>query len=92
MLKPANPPTQIDEVAIDYLSKNVAPVVDEVVVVVGARFLPQPKMTGPETVAVNLGAPPQQFGDSHMENPQRATKIVVPLQSVGPRMTRMMTT
>jgi WD40 repeat protein len=74
VLKPANPPTQIDEVAINYLSKNVAPVVDDVAVVVGARFQPQPKMTGPETVAVNLGPPPQQFGNGHMENPPTANK------------------
>jgi WD40 repeat protein len=74
VLKPANPPTQIDQVAINYLSKNVAPVMDEVVVQVGARFLPQPKMTGPETIAVNLGPPPQQFGNGHMENPPTANK------------------
>src|SRR5579859_2612633 len=73
VLKPANPPTQIDEVAINYLSKNVAPVVDDVVVVVGARFQPQPKMTGPETVAVNLGAPPQ-FSNPRIENPPTANK------------------
>ena len=40
----------------------------------GARFQPQPKMTGPETIAVNLGPPPQQFGNSHMENPPTANK------------------
>jgi sugar lactone lactonase YvrE len=74
VLKPANPPTQIDEVAINYLSKNIAPVVDEVVVQQGARFQPQPKMTGPETVAVNLGPPPQQFGNGRMENPPTANK------------------
>jgi WD40 repeat protein len=74
VLKPANPPTQIDEVAINYLSKNVAPVVDDVVVQVGARFQPQPKMSGPETIAVNLGPPPQQFGNGHMENPPTANK------------------
>ncbi|HEY2117469.1 MAG TPA: fibronectin type III domain-containing protein, partial [Candidatus Angelobacter sp.] len=74
VLKPANPATQIDEVAINYLSKNVAPVVDDVVVVVGARFQPQPKMSGPETVAVNLGPPPQQFGNGRMENPPTANK------------------
>jgi WD40 repeat protein len=73
VLKPANSPTQIDEIAINYLSKNVAPVVDDVVVVVGARFQPQPKMSGSETVAVNLGPPPQQF-NSHMENPPTANK------------------
>jgi len=74
VLKPANPPTQIDEVAINYLSKNVAPVVDEVVVQLGARFQPQPKITGPETIAVNLGPPQQQFGNGHMENPPTANK------------------
>src|SRR5712671_3801030 len=74
VLKPANPPTQVDEVAINYLSKNVAPVVDDVVVQVGARFQPQPKITGPETVTINLGPPPQQFGNGRMENPPTANK------------------
>jgi sugar lactone lactonase YvrE len=74
VLKPGNPITQIDEVAINYLSKNVPPVVDDVVAAVGARFLPQPKMSGPETVAVNLGPPPQQFGNGRMENPPTANK------------------
>ena len=74
VLKPANPPTQIDEVAINYLSKNVAPVVDEVVVQVGARFQPQPKATGPESITINLGPPPQQFGNGHLETPPPANK------------------
>jgi hypothetical protein len=74
VLKPANPPTQIDEVAINYLSRNIAPVVDEVVTQVGARFQPQPHSTGPESVAVNLGPPPQIFPNLHMENPPSATK------------------
>src|SRR5579859_7257671 len=73
VLKPANPPTQIDEVTINYLSKNVAQVVDEVVVQVGARFQPQPHITGQETVAVNLGAPPQ-FSNPRIENPPTANK------------------
>ena len=30
VLKPANPPTQIDEVVINYLPKNVAPVIDDI--------------------------------------------------------------
>ena len=50
MLKPANPAgpsTQIDEVAINYLPKNVAPVVDDVVVQTGARFQPQPHISSP---------------------------------------------
>ena len=60
VLKPANPgnsPAQVDEVAINYLSKNVAPVVDEVMVQQGARFLPQPHLAAPDTVAVNFGPP-----------------------------------
>ena len=73
VLKPGNPTTQIDEVTINYLSKNVAPVVDEVVVQVGARFQPQPHISGPETVAVNLGPPPQ-FPNPRIDNPPTANK------------------
>src|SRR6266853_1727755 len=74
VLKPANPPTQIDDVAINYLSKNVAPVVDDVVVQVGARFQPQPHISAPETIAVNLGPPPQQFPNMHVDNPPTANR------------------
>ncbi|MBZ5504158.1 MAG: hypothetical protein LAO78_01610 [Acidobacteriia bacterium] len=74
VLKPANPPTMIDEVAMNYLSKNVAPVVDDVVAQVGARFQPQPHVSGPETVTINLGPPPQQFSGTRMENPPTANK------------------
>src|SRR5689334_4769925 len=74
VLKPANPPTQIDEVAINYLSKNVAPVVDDVVIQVGARFQPQTHVSGPETVTINLGPPPQQFSGTRMESPPTANK------------------
>lgn len=58
VLKPANPPTRIDDVSINYLPKNVAPVVDEVVVQQGARFQQQPRIAGPENVAVNLAGAP----------------------------------
>src|SRR5579871_1428876 len=74
VLKPANPPTVIDEVAINYLSKNVAPVVDDIVVQVGARFQPQPHISGPETVTINLGQPPQQPGSTRMETTPTANK------------------
>ena len=57
VLKPADPATVVDEVSINYLPKNVAPVVDEVVVQTGARFQAQPHVNGPESVAVNLGQP-----------------------------------
>lgn len=73
VLKPGNPPTQIDEVTINYLSKNVAPVIDEVVVQVGARFQSQPHISGPETVAVNLGPPPQ-FPNPRVESAPTANK------------------
>jgi hypothetical protein len=73
VLKPANPPTQIDEVTINYLSKNVAPVVEEVVVQVGARFPPQPHISGPDTIAVNLGPAPQ-FPNPHIENAPTANR------------------
>ncbi len=76
ILKPANPPTVIDEVAINYLSKNVAPVVDDVVVQVGARFQPQPHISGPETVTINLGQPSsqQQPGSTRIETTPTANK------------------
>jgi hypothetical protein len=56
VLKPATPATLIDEVAIDYLSRNVAPVVDDMVAQTGARFQPQVRSTGPEQVSVGLPA------------------------------------
>ena len=75
ILKPANPPTVIDEVAINYLSKNVAPVVDDIVVQVGARFQPQPHLSGPETVTINLGQPSsQQSGSTRIETTPTANK------------------
>src|SRR5215472_722305 len=40
VLKPADPSTQVDEVAIPYQHKNVAPVVHELAVQAGARFPP----------------------------------------------------
>ena len=64
----------IDEVAINYLSKNVAPVVDDVAVQVGARFQPQTHISGPETVTINLGPPPQQFSGTRIETPPTANK------------------
>ena len=74
VLKPANAPTEVDDVTINYLSRNVAPVVDDVVVQVGARFQPQPHTSSPENITINLGPPPQQFGNSHMENAPTANK------------------
>lgn len=74
VLKPANPSTVIDEVAINYLSKNVAPVVDEVAVQVGARFQAQSHITAPETVTINLGSAPQLFGSPRIDATPTANK------------------
>lgn len=72
VLKPANPATQVDEVAINYLPKNVAPVVDEVVVQVGARFQAQPRMAAADTFVTNSG--PSQPAAPHTEPPPATTK------------------
>ena len=74
VLKPANPPTVIDEVAINYLSKNVAPVIDDMTVQVGARFTPQTHVTGPESVTINFGTPAQSFTNPRIDVPPPATK------------------
>src|SRR5947209_1197124 len=56
ILKPANASTQIDEVAINYLSKNVAPVVDDIAVQVGARIQAPPRIAGSsDTMSINFG-------------------------------------
>ncbi|HET9182986.1 MAG TPA: hypothetical protein VFP59_12690 [Candidatus Angelobacter sp.] len=58
VLKPANPTTQIDSVGINYLSKNVAPVVDQVDVQPGARFQQQPHVTGQKDGSSEKPSPP----------------------------------
>jgi WD40 repeat protein len=42
VLKPANPPTQIDEVVINYLPRNIAPVIDDITVLQGTRYQAPP--------------------------------------------------
>ncbi|HEY6274314.1 MAG TPA: hypothetical protein VIX19_20200, partial [Terriglobales bacterium] len=54
VLKPADPPTHLDEVSINYLPRNVAPVVDDVTVQVGSRYPAQPRGTATEAF-VTLG-------------------------------------
>jgi sugar lactone lactonase YvrE len=63
VLRPGSPSSRIDSVALNYLPKNVAPVIEEVVVHVGARFQPLPRSMGAESVAVNFG--PQPPGNAH---------------------------
>ena len=59
---------------INYPPKNVAPVVDEVVVQTGARIQPQPHISGPETVAINLGGQQPQFPNPRIDNLPTATR------------------
>ena len=54
VLRPSDPSTRIEDVAINYLSRNVAPVVDEIVVQQGARFLPQPRVATPSSAIVTF--------------------------------------
>ncbi len=69
ILKPANPPTQIDSVGINYLSKNVAPVVDDIAVQPGARFQQQShSSSGSETVSVSFGSSSSNSNSSHNES------------------------
>jgi sugar lactone lactonase YvrE len=72
VLKPANPSTRVDEVSINYLPKNVAPIMEEVSVQVGARFQPQPRMTAAETFVANPG--PSQPAAPHVEPSPTPTK------------------
>lgn len=55
VLKPSSAPTQIDSVAINYLSKNVAPVIEDIVVHPGARFQPSSHSVGPDTISITFG-------------------------------------
>ncbi len=57
VLRPGNPAAHIDSVTLNYLPKNVAPEVDDLVVQVGARFQPTIKSSGPEPVNVNVNVP-----------------------------------
>jgi len=64
VLHPGTPAPGIDSVTLNYLPKNVAPVIDEVVVQPGLRYQPSPKPTGPEIVQSNAGPPA-----AHVEPP-----------------------
>jgi outer membrane protein assembly factor BamB len=74
VLKPAEPSTQVDEVGINYLPKNVAPVIDEIAVQVGARFQSPSRPSTAESLIVNLGSPPPQPAAARVEPPPPATK------------------
>lgn len=73
ILKPASAVTQVDEVAINYLSKNVAPVVDDVAVQVGARFPTLPHISTTDTINVGFNSNPQPQA-SHVESSMSAVR------------------
>jgi hypothetical protein len=73
VLKPASPSTEIDEVSINYLPKNVAPVVEEIAVQTGARIVAQPHMVQPDVLTINLGSQPQ-MSMPKMEVPVQASR------------------
>jgi WD40 repeat protein len=62
---PGSPAPKIDGVILNYLPKNVAPVIDEVVVQPGLRYQPSPKPAGPEIVQSNAVPP----AATHVEPP-----------------------
>jgi hypothetical protein len=59
VLHPGKPNPAINSVLINYLPKNVAPVIEEVFVQSGARFQTTPKPTGPENITVGSTPPPR---------------------------------
>ncbi len=72
VLHPGNSPARIESVILNYRPKNVAPVIDEVVVQVGARFQPQPRQTG-DTVMVGGGS-----GLSQQQQPTPRFEVPIP--------------
>ena len=62
VLHPGNSSPVVQSVVINYLPKNVAPEIEEIVVQPGARFNPMPR-NPVDTVTLNLGgsAPPVRF-------------------------------
>lgn len=63
VLRPANPPTVVDEIGINYLTKNVAPVVDDVTVQTGVRLTSQPHTNSPESLNPAPSQPPNVAHD-----------------------------
>jgi hypothetical protein len=60
VLKPGSPAPQIDSVLVNYLTRNVAPQVDDVNVQVGARYQVPTRSLGPEITMTTSGSGPSQ--------------------------------
>ncbi|MGD0212131.1 MAG: hypothetical protein ABSB87_02790 [Terriglobales bacterium] len=55
VLHAANPAPRVDDVLLNYLPKNVAPEIDEIVVQPGYRYQPVPRVTGGDTSGQGQG-------------------------------------
>jgi len=73
-LHPSNAGSQIENVALNYLPKNIAPVIDDVTVEVGARITSLPaQKPASESVNIPLGNAPQPT-QTHFDTPPSAVK------------------
>ena len=66
VLGAGNPPPHVDSVLLNYLSKNVAPDVDEITVQVGTRYQSSPKPAVADVSSASASSNPSQ---SHFEAP-----------------------
>jgi len=66
VLRAGNPPPHVDSVLLNYLSKNVAPDVDEITVQVGTRYQSSPKPAVADVSSASASSNPSQ---SHFEAP-----------------------
>ena len=64
VLHTGNPAPLVDSVALNYLPKNVAPVIEDVTVQVGVKYQPLPKTSGG-----SLGSDSSSTSGSHFETP-----------------------
>jgi hypothetical protein len=73
VLRSGNPAPRVDSVTLNYLSKNVAPEIDDIGVQVGYRYQPLPKPMGP-TVDMSGGISPTGAPQPHFEAPVPTTR------------------
>ena len=68
VLHAGNPAPRVDSVILNYLSKNVAPEIDDISVQVGVHYQPMPKPIG-STVDLSGGGVPSNPSQPHFEPP-----------------------
>ena len=62
VLHAGTPPPEVESVTLNYLPKNIAPVIDEVAVSVGERLKAQPRTATPENLNASPGSQPSPAG------------------------------